>query len=189
MGEVRRRGVCACLRPAHRLLRHVLVSSSVPWECETGLSAIIRLHRENTVLNPQFLIHSTLNDHILGWVCSFVFFLYLRTQTSHYYHFPSYLESPILFLESLPFLLLLTLVTKDSFPVVSLGLVSGGSSNCALCHRGSLKMKMERSIFTRSPNSHLCQKFLRDFSNFTQINLVLKTSRWYKILARYGPCL
>ena len=66
MGEVRRRGVCACLRPAHRLLRHVLVSSSVPWECETGLSAIIRLHRENTVLNPQFLVHSTLNDHILG---------------------------------------------------------------------------------------------------------------------------
>ena len=187
MGEVRRRGVCACLRPAHQLLSHISVSS-VPWECETGLSAIIWLHRENTVLNPQFLIHSTLNDHILGWVCSFVFFLYLRIQTSRY-HFPSDMESPILFLESLPFLLLLTLVTKNSFPVVSLGLVSGGSSNCALCHRGSLKMKMERSIFTRSPNLHLCQKFLKDSSNFTQINLVLKTSRWYKILARYEPCL
>lgn len=55
--------------------------------------------------------------------------------------------------------------------------------------RVSLKMKMGRSTSTKNPSSHPCQRFPRDSLSFTPINLVLKMSKWYRILARYDYCL
>lgn len=72
--------------------------------------------------------------------------------------------------------------------VASLG-HTRGMPHRASPRRVSLKMKTGRSISTKNPSSRLCQRFPRDSLSCTPINLVLKTSKWYRILARYDDCL